>query len=175
VRRDVHILLTDHVAAPRQLRQGMHGGPVGNCQGALPDVRLLERKTKVHSEARQPVPEPVADADPRVLENPQCGRLGGADAGAELELMGDFERKLAGERELGRWEEVVVYKGDPDVGDQALDPKPDGVPDFQAFLERPIALALVPRPYQLRAGAQDVRPSSHCALLEWLSGGMSRS
>src|SRR5919108_6272563 len=104
--------------------------PVEDLQGAQPDVRRSERKAEVHPDARQTVPEAVADADPRVLEDPQRGRLGEAEADPELELIGDFEWTLAGERELGRREEVVVHKGDPDVGYQALDPKPDRVPAF---------------------------------------------
>ena len=58
---------------------------------------LSERKAEVHSETRQTVPEAVADADPWVLEDPQRGRLGGADADPELELMGDFEWTLTRE------------------------------------------------------------------------------
>src|SRR5919108_4225696 len=145
-------------------RQGLQVVPGPALPGAPPDVRLSERKAEGHPDARQTVPEAVADAEPRVLEDPQPGRLGEADADPELELIGDFERILTGERELGRREEVVVHKGAPDVGHQALDPKPERVPDFQAVLERPEALAPGladrdgPRPGQLGADAQEEVP-----------------
>src|SRR5215475_3833948 len=42
---------------------------------------------------------------------------------------------------LSRREEVVVYKGDTDIGHKALDMKTDRVPDFQAVLEGPETLA----------------------------------
>src|SRR5262245_52435453 len=129
--------------------------PVPSLLGAPHDVCRSERKAEVRSDARQTVPEAVADADPQVLEDPQRGRLGGAEADPELELIGDFERPPTGERELGRREEVGVHKGDPDVGHHVLDTKPERVPDFQAVLERPVALApglsdwYGPRPGQL--------------------------
>src|SRR5262249_48390040 len=104
------------------------------------DVRVSEWKTKGPSYACQAIPEAVADADPRVLEDPQRRPLGGADADPELELIGDLEWPLTGERELGRREEVVVQKGDTHIGHKALDTHTDRVPDFQTVLERPIAL-----------------------------------
>src|SRR5215475_10666218 len=75
--------------------------------------------------------------------------------------IGDLEWPLTGKRELGRREEEVVKKGDTDIGHQALHTPTERVPDFQAVLERPIALAPglsdhgVSRSRQLGAKAQE--------------------
>ena len=57
-------------------------------------MSVSERKTKLRPHARQAVPETVADADPRVLEDPQLGRRGGTNVDSELELIGDLEWTL---------------------------------------------------------------------------------
>src|SRR5262245_34728769 len=120
-------------------------------------VRVSERKAKLHPHTGQAVPEEVADADPRNLEDPQRDWLGEANVDPELELIGDLEWTLTGQRELGRREEVVVNKGDPDVGLKALHTQPERVPNFQAVLERPVVRARgqsgIPRHPQPGAGA----------------------
>src|SRR5216683_7538869 len=92
----------------------LHIIPIRYLHRARHDVRISEWKAKGPPHACQAVPEAVADADPRVLEDPQPRRRGGADADPELELMRDLEWTLTGERELGRREEGVVKKGDTD-------------------------------------------------------------
>jgi hypothetical protein len=108
-------------------------------------VRVSERKPKLRPHACQAVPEAVADADPRVVEDPQLGWLGGANVDPELELIGDLEWVLTGQRELGGREKVIVNKGNPDVGHKALHIQTERMPNFQAVLERPEVGSRVPR------------------------------
>src|SRR4029079_8119219 len=94
-----------------------------------------EGKAKLRPHACQAVPEAITDADPRIIEDPQLGWLGGTNIDPELELIGDLEWTLTWEREFGRWEEVIVNEGDSEV---RLQIKTERVPNFQAVLERPV-------------------------------------
>ena len=126
-------------------------------------MRVSERKAELCPHACQAVPEAVADADPRIVEDPQLGWLDGADVDPKLELIGDLKWTLTGQRELGRREEVIVDKGDPDVGHKVLHMQTQRVPNFQAVLERPVVCARaprlsdrgIPRPHQFGADAQE--------------------
>ena len=55
-----------------------------------------ERKAELSSDARQAVAEAVTDANPRIVENPELGRRGGANVDPELELIGDLEWTFTG-------------------------------------------------------------------------------
>src|SRR6476660_3893491 len=126
-------------------------------------VRVSKRKAKLRPHASQAVPEAVADADSRIVEDPQFGWLGRADVDSELELIGDLEWTLTGQRELGRREEVIVNKGDPDIGHKALHIQTERVPNFQAVLKRSVVRIRapglsyrgIPRRRQPGADAQD--------------------
>jgi len=104
----------------------------------------LEREAKLRPHACQAVPEAVTDTDPWIVEDPQLGWLGGTNVDPELELIGDLEWTLTWEGEFGRWEEVIVNKGNPDIGHETLHIQTERMPNFQAVLECPIVRVRAP-------------------------------